>query len=170
MRKENLPVIIGITLPLALVAAIAAAIYIPAAFIEPPKTDVLFVERNYQWGVGHYEVRGSALAFVPEAPPADDPYWQKPTSVPQLYRYETDTQTMTALTEDEAKKLKLDPSPVSPDGYMVDRGNGDGGVFPFFFYDGGNYTMYLRKGPSSQEIELPTMDVWSYEFLGWVIE
>jgi hypothetical protein len=170
MRKESLPIIVGITLPILLVAAIAAAIYIPAAFVEPPKTDVLFVERNYQYGVGHYEVHGNALAFVPETPPVNDPYWQKPAYGPQLFRYDAEAHTMSPVTEEEAKKLKLDPSPVSPDGFMVDRGGGNGGIFPLFFFNDGDYGLFLRKGAYADEIPLPSMDVWSYEFLGWVIE
>lgn len=170
MRKENLPIIIGITLPLALIAVIAAVIFIPASLTEPPETDLIMVDNNYAYGAGHYEVRGNALVLVEDPVPPNDPYYRK-GNPPQLYRYDVETDRMTVITEAEAKKLRLDPSPTSPDGFSLDHGGGNGGVFPFFFFDDGNQGLYLRKGAYAQQMSTPAAyDMWRYQFLGWVIE
>ena len=168
MSKENLPLIVGITLPIALVVLIAAVIYIPAMFAKPPVVDFIFVDNNYSYGQ-HYEVRRGKILLVEDYIP-EPPAKRQPELEPQIYRYDLEQDKAVTLTQKEAEQLTIDPAQYSSDGFLVSQGGGGGGIFPFFFFDEGRQGVYIRKGAYSEQLNYPSSDIWRYQFLGWIVE
>lgn len=167
MRKEHLPIVIGIALPVLMIVGVVGAVFVPAWITDPPQTDFLFAHGNYNYTT-HYEMQGSTLTKVDIPAPKDDPYY-RPEPPPALYRYDVQEDRATPVTFEEAKALKLDGSTRSPDGFTIGRGHSDRGVFPIFF-DGGSYGEYaLKKGAYSKSITLPEQGYWNFQFLAWIV-
>jgi len=162
--KKNVPLIIGLLLPVLLLAFLAGAVYIPRLLAPPLKHSFLYLsEENrhkYTW-----RVEGAGLKKVLANKSAT-------SIVEPIYIYDAKTKTSRTISEADALKLRLSTSLESPDGYEIDHGR-SGGIMRDLFvgYDRRNIT--IRGHGTSQTLELQGDDAhyyWGFEFLGWVIE
>jgi hypothetical protein len=194
--KENLPIVIGLAIPVVMVVVIAGIIYGERMFssVPAPKTNFVYalgdtVVGNSPYGYAvsmpsnpcaaeYYRVASGTIKRYPTDPKGRDPLYCKDVLAeqkePMFFLHDVTTNTSTRLTWEEASKIMLDNAPKSKDGYEytqnIDRGNiGIIGIF-----GGGNYdynARYLKNGTRYEKmnLQIPTATYYGADvFLGWV--
>ena len=189
--KDNLVLVVGVTLPVLLMAGFLLASALPGRLSDPPKYDLLYWEHDYPPGVSlpitlQLIVKdGVLMALYTPVPVPRGAYpngtWRK------LFRYEAATGTVRELSlpfppdmasMKEAREviveatmgLKIETTRQSPDGYELTFGDRRGGGLLLDLFGGGrDYGAHLSKG--SRSVPLmggPGRPYSSVEFLGWV--
>ena len=196
--KENLPVIIGLCIPVAMVLVIAAVIYGEQMFskVPAPTQSFIYAVGNNVVGVSPYGyalsapsdpcakdyyrvASGTLTKFSTDFKDADKAFCKNMPVIDQLeplfFLYDVTTKKNTQLTVEEASKLKIDASIKSKDGYeytqTVDRG--DVGLFSIFGGGNRNYSIrYLQNGTHYEKIDLELSSRYSYGdiFVGWIVQ
>lgn len=171
---KNLPLIVGIALPLAFILVIVGVLYIPRLSITPAH-DFLYTtgEAYYDYGPyrNTYDVKDGKLITEAVTPREGQ---QFRADAPDIYRYDVEAKTSTQIEASEAVKLKLAPGPSSPDGYSVEYRYSHDGVFELFGGGSDNGGYYVTKGGAGKR--LPGVSVsgrgWSNDVrvIGWIIE
>jgi hypothetical protein len=173
MRK-NLPLILGFAIPILMVVFVIGTIYVPALIVKPHYGFVYATgNRYYDYG-DHYVVESGKVIKktipVPKNSTNNYPYQDNL----KLYIYDTEKDSSKEITLDEAQKLTLDQNIKSPDGFVLDQGYGNSGIFELFGSNRDYNAHYLKKGIVSKKIYLttPSNNIYSYngdiQFLGWV--
>jgi hypothetical protein len=189
--KDNLVLVVGLTLPILLMAGFLLASALPGR-LDPPKYDLLFSTNEYPNPPIPITLRlvvkdGVLTAQYTPLPVPRGAYpngnWKK------LFRYQassgtvrelsfglpTDMESITGTREEvvEATKgLRLDTTVQAPDGYELGFGTGRGGGLLLDIFGGSrNYEARLRKGGRS--IPIPPVAGTAFvnggvEFVGWV--
>ena len=175
--KDNLAIIVGVSVPLLLVLLFAVAAKLPGFFVDPPKYDCLFDQRYV------FTVRDGKLHVSYNESKRNNASQQ-----PRLYRYYAAEKNVRELPLDldtarkaadesgsgqavlvkSAQDLKLDSATVAPDGYSFQNGSRRRGSFMGLFYSR-SYSYNLALTKEGAEVEIP-LDRYSYGgyFLGWV--
>lgn len=190
--KQNLVLVLGLALPVLLMAFFFIAATLPQTLADPPKYDMVFSAQDYSGGASipvslNFRVKDGVLKaqYVKLNPPGNYNGWRK------LYLYEAKTQKVrelpfgfpadmdkiTGTREDvveETKDLKLDPTLQAPDGYELSYdGYSHSGLVNEIFW-GGSYSREprLRKGGSSVRLsandDRTSFLYGNIQFLGWV--
>lgn len=173
-KKNNLPLIIALCIPVLMIVLVAAFVYLPG-FGKHPAHNFLYITgyNTYYYGnQREYFVSGGHLVHNPQpAYPSDyNKGISPPTSQPIFYIYDIVSGKSTELTFVQAQKYQLDPSIISEDGYRVERGNYGGGDF-FFGGGSGDYNSWFIKGHNRSiklNLKLSSPDYYNFEFLGWI--
>jgi hypothetical protein len=194
--KDNFVLVMGLTLPVLLMAGFMVATSLPRPLSNPPQYDLVFSTvdspqdaRNLPVAVRLVVRDGVLRAQYTKVFATPGVYlnngWKK------LYRFEAKTQKIRALTfgipdgtdkiegtreetVEATKGLKLDTALQSPDGYLFTYGDaGRTGLLTDIFW-GGRYMNEprLRKGSASVRLALGDGGTYPYgpaEFVGWVI-
>jgi hypothetical protein len=192
--KENFVLIVGLTLPMLLIAGFLLASRIPQALANPPQYDFVFSTTEYPPNANNIPV--SVRLVVKDGvlnaqyvrtivPPGTYPYnvWKK------LYVYEAKSQKVRQLTfgfpadmdkiegsrneiVEATKAMKLDTTLQSPDGYELSYdGYSHSGLLNEVFWGGGySHEPRLRKGASGVRLTTGNGQTYfnSIEFVGWV--
>ena len=93
---------------------------------------------------------------------------------PRLFIHDVSTNKDREVSFEEAQKLNLDASLISPDGYQVIRAEREDGFFSLFFGGYRDYNrMYLEGHNTSKKLELQSSDIGRYgyasrRFIGWI--
>jgi hypothetical protein len=188
--RKNLPITLGIAIPVVMVLLIMLSVYLPKLMSKPDYNFLFTTGSSYNYYrhvspasgtnmvANHeftYEVSGGKLIQNKQT------YYyypnEKPTASSKLFLYAVKEGKSREVTFDEAKKLKLDTNSISPDGYEITNGSRGGGLFPFYYESGSDYNAkYIRKGISSHKLNLPAgTDPYyyyndsSFRLLGWVV-
>ncbi|MBI2096597.1 MAG: hypothetical protein HYT40_00345 [Candidatus Sungbacteria bacterium] len=177
--KQNLPLAIGIAIPILMILFVVGSIYLPGIFIHP-QYNFLYVSNSYPYYgdygyVKFYTVdNGKLIQHEPQPPAADSKslYRNPPPTEPQLYLYDVKKDSSSPISYDDARGLSLDQSTQSPDGFRIDQGSRDYGFFPFFMGGNRDYNArYLMGHGVSRKLNLQVSG-YSYDtnfkFLGWV--
>ena len=191
--RDNLVLVVGLTLPVLLMAGFLLASALPGRMTDPPKYDLLFSQYDYPPGVRlPINVRlvvkdGVLTALYTQVPVPGGAYpngtWRK------LFRYEAATGTVRELSlpypadmeairgtreavVEATRDLRLDTARQSPDGYELAFGDRRGGGLLLEIFGGTrDYGPRLRKG-SGRSLPLPpSVGYEQYsdvEFVGWV--
>jgi hypothetical protein len=165
-NRKNLPLILALGLPVLMIIAIAIAIYLPARNIKP--------SQNFLYLSGtdlYYSTIGVVDGRVQKMPsPVPPDYYRPPAPASEtLYLYDFSTGESKELTMTEAAAYKVNPAPISKEGYEVMQGGYGGG----FIFDGpSNYNkVYVRSGSAGKRlnINLGSRSYYNgFRFLGWV--
>ncbi len=179
--RKNIPLIVGLAIPVLMVVAVAISIYLPQATLDP-KTDFVYVVGNYPF----YSERTNSNKSIEHEYSLIDGYLtdksfevtyeggRDPVSYndPVFFRYNAEEDTSQQLSFEEVQKLTLNDSMKSPEGLEVTHGRNDG--FPLFFYDSDNYKdVYLKGDRASKKINVHTGSdeyVSNFQFIGWVVQ
>ena len=166
MLRKHFPLIIGLTIPVAMVLLVAASIVVPGLFVKPQYDFLYFTSADYSmnWDFGVMEGKLENVKQKKGLPTDGNP-------VPVFYVHDTQTNASRIVTMEEAKELTLDPSQISPDGFELVQGGSRGG---FLFYSGNaDYNaQYLRGHGVSKRMNVKTEGQRSYgsiRFIGWII-
>lgn len=171
MWKKNLPLIIGIAIPVAMVLFIAGSIYLSSNAVHP-QYDFLYTTRGYD---NAYVIKNGQLTEWNAATSSDKNAYAPPPPYPynaaKLYVYDVRQDKSVPVSFEKARTFTLYAEAMSPDGYIVSRGSsGGGGVFSLF-YDGGDYnTWYIKspKGAKKLDIQADGSYYYDIQFLGWI--
>jgi hypothetical protein len=196
--KENLPIIVGLSIPVVMVLVIAGVIYGQQMFssVPAPTQNFVYALGNTVIGVPlygyapsmpgepcakeYYRVASGTIKKFPTDPKERDAAFCKGAypeqSEPMFFVYDVVTKKNTQLTFEEASKLVINNVIKSKDGYEYTQNvnRGDSGIFGLF--GGGNYdynARYLKNGSHYEKINLQLPERYSYGgdvFLGWVAQ
>lgn len=180
--KKNLPLIIGLAIPLLMIAFVAISIYVPSMLARPAYSFIYSVKDTYDaYGENYYIENGvivkKTVPYPTSTPAYMYPEKRYPESKAYLYQYDVKNNSAKEISFDEAKKLRLVSSKISPDGYTLDQGSYNNGVFEIFGGNaGGSPDWYLRKGAVNKKVNLQFPlegDRYYYynnnfRFLGWI--
>ncbi len=176
--KKNLPLIIGLAIPVLMIIVVVIAVYVPNMFAHPTYGFVFSVG-DYPYNYGkHYSVVNGVIVETntpnPIVKTQNGVTYPENTTPVNLFVYDPITDNVRQITLADAQKLKVDISPKSPDGYVLDRGNNNVGIFEIFGSNRDYNAWYLRKGVVSKRIYLTALDNSYYynnysQFLGWII-
>jgi hypothetical protein len=181
--KKNLPLVVGIALPVVFVIVISIVLFVPSFFIKP-QHDFLYTtdEREYYYNYNPeyqntYEVENGSIVVVPNTVNSNsnsnsDSDIPLKGETPTLYRYDIETNTSHQITLEEAKNLSLDPGPSSPDGYAVSYHYGHDGIFELFGSDNDNNGHYISKGNARKRLATLSGDTYRsygyFKLIGWI--
>jgi hypothetical protein len=184
LLKDNMPLVVGISLPVLLVLMFWIATVIPTLTVPDPQHDMLYTADYYDYnvvtsGAVHIEIRDGRLRAVYRE--TED---QNYRNAPRIYYFDVSAGSTQELSieipadvEDgqdleipEARGLKLSKKNIAPDGYSFDASYSSRSGF-FFFDSGYRYRGLIRK--DGRAIKIPTHGhqyQGNLRFLGWVLE
>ena len=169
MKKENIPLIIGLCLPILMIIIVALSIYLPTLFAPEPTHNFIYTTWHQNYASHHFYVDNGKIVQEESSPPYED--FKGNLSTPKLFIYDINTNEVKELSLEQAQKYTLDSSNTSPDGFEITYGHDD--CDPFFG-GGRNYgTVYLKGHHISKKlnIEREANYYWrNFNFIGWVIE
>lgn len=164
--KKNASLIAAIAVPVLMMIAISASIYLPAMFVRPGYDFIYTDNQNYDSSY-RYSVDGGMIKKedVPCDSSANSNYCNSRTGDGKIYYYDVARNESRELPFEEANRIKLDSSYKSPDGFEIMGSSGGG---PFF---SGDYNAkFIKKGAYSKKINKSSANGYNFEFLGWVIK
>jgi hypothetical protein len=188
--RDNLVLVVGLTLPVLLMAGFLAVSVLPDSFADPPKYDLLFSTTDYPPTPIPVAVRlmvrdGVLVAQYTKPPgqPGNVGAWKKvflfeasSRRVRQLaFGFPADMAAIDGTREEavaSAAGLRLDSTLQAPDGYELAIGDRRGGGLLIELFGGSRgYEPRLKKG--SRSVPLPQLAGESFayggiEFVGWV--
>jgi hypothetical protein len=168
-KRQNISLIIGLSIPVAMILFIAIAINGPRwlSNVEPANVNFLYATGQQDPDVV-YSVKDGRLAVTDNTPEHETGQAEYPT---HFFIHDVTTNTSREIQFDEAKRLLLDGAVRSPDGFTISDGRRRGWfIFGYGRYDGHRY---LVKESYSQKLDLETDSgtnhyYWNYRFIGWV--
>jgi len=188
--KDNLVLVIGLALPVLLMAGYLAVSALPDGFADPPRYDLVFSSNDYPSTPVPINVRlivkdGALVAQYTRPPGQQGSFgvWKKlfvfeasSRRVRQLtFGFPADMAAIEGTREEavaSAVGLVLDTTLQSPDGYELAYGDRRGGGLLVELFGGSRgYEPRLRKGSRSVPIAPgggTAFDYGAVEFVGWV--
>jgi hypothetical protein len=189
--KENLVLVVGLTLPILLILIFFVSTVIPKLMSPPPQYEMLFTTKQYDYQnkpdyLIDFLVKNQKLMVKVNKNENKD----RSDDLTRLMVYDAKTDTVREITVDiskaaasvvdgvavlqETENMMIDTAMVSPDGYHLDGpsyGGGGmvGGLFGAGYRDNG---FRLRKGSIGYKIP-NTQQHYYYnqvKFVGWVIK
>lgn len=185
MKKEQLPLIIGLTIPVLLVVVLAAIIYVPRLYVTP-QFDFVYATGSYPVWIDpatktriEYRVVNDRLTkkvtpvAVESDPDKRDYYGVSETTPPDFYRYDVSENVNKVLSEEEALGLLLNPAKMAPDGFEVGYGQTNENIFESVF-GGRDYSQQvLTKGSVGIPLNLvgeSNRYYGEFNFIGWLTQ
>ncbi|MES2501093.1 MAG: hypothetical protein V4545_00705 [Pseudomonadota bacterium] len=187
--KENLVLVIGLSLPILLIALFFLATVVPKSFGTPPQYEMLFTTLKYEYEnspvylVDFKVVNRQLMATVKKNEDKARNYNSK-----KLMAYNPKTETVREITIDlakaaeantnevvlaETKDLKVDASAISPDGYQLEGARySSSGLVGGLFGGGSHNSGYrLKKGAVAYKVQTTQPDYYysDFKFVGWVV-
>ncbi len=174
MKTKNLPLIIGIALPILFIIVISVVIFVPSLYVKPAHDFIYTTTDRYvynQLPTYAYAVQSGKIALDPiQRSPSTNQNITYTTDMPTLYRYDTKNNTIHTITFEEAKAFMLDAGPSSPDGYIVGYEYNHDGIFELFGSGNDNRGYYISKGNAKKKLPGITSDIYSnnLKLIGWI--
>jgi hypothetical protein len=175
MKTKNLPLIVGISLPIVFILIISIVIFTPQLFVKPQYNFIYTLDDTYnRYDYRYentYEVEDGKI--VKETAPFS--IERKPTKIveaPELYLYNVKDNSSNVIKFEEAKDYSLDPGPTSPDGYNISYQNNHDGIFELFGSNNNNDGFFISKGQGMKKLDGIVGDrYWNsrnFKLLGWI--
>lgn len=174
--KKNLPIIIGIILPILVVLIIFISVSLSKVDINP-EHDFIFSVRDQDYEIfykNEYKIQENKIILSPNIlnnSASKSSRIEK--EAPTLYLYSPRNEFLKEITFEEAQKLVLDNGPMSPDGYYVNFNYRENwGLANEIFGNNNSYdNVFILKENRAKGYYLPLNDRYYYnrEFVGWVI-
>ena len=189
--KENLVLVIGLTLPLLLIVLFFVATVIPKAMGTPPQYEMLFTTVRYDYQntqdyLLDFAVKNQQITVKVQKNENKDRNY----NVKKLMAYDGKTETVREIAIDiaktagasngievvleETKNMIIETSSVSPDGYVLDGPNYGGGGLMGGMFGGGyrNSGFRIKKGSVGYKIPNEQQNYYynQVQFIGWVVK
>lgn len=160
--KENLPLLLGVGIPLVIVLLLLIFTTVLPALLVKPAYDFVYADTYRYDPRPIVSVDSEGNTIIEEVDEKNEV---------NFYRHTVTTGANTPLSQEQMNALSLDPSDVSPDGYKFVSGSGGGGVFVFpLFYEGGSDAHAIeRNGWLRRPVELRG-DAYQVQFVGWITQ
>ncbi len=196
MKKENLPLIVAIGLPILLIIIVALFALLPK-YLSKPEYKFVYTEdigsRYYAFGNNictiyrkYYELDSANKIIMKDfyvSPFSDAPEedLKKPCNgfptafkdAPDLYLYDFVTDTSSKIAPESVGQHTIVSEKESPDGFQVAYRYGHNGIFELFGSSNDRSGIYLIKNGPIRTLNLETTDESAYgsrdfRFIGWV--
>jgi len=166
MKKNNLSLIFGISIPILMIVFVALSIYLPRFFAEPAQHDFLYYVTDTSFASenpeSYYTVRKGYIDFINNNPEENF----KERSI--IFRHDVSENESYEISYEEARYFELDASYESPDGYeLVNSWGGD-----ILYFEIGYEELFLKGHNVSTEMNLFNANIYynQFNFLGWIYE
>ena len=184
--KENLVLVVGISLPVLLALVFLAATHIQQVGTEPPQHKVVFATNYFkQTSYNHYPYRFIVEddAVVLQYTPQEKNHWQN--REPQLFVFDPVTQTSTEIEvpkiKDRENKADITISNTPKGEYVTTEQSPDGFLFEHDYRGGGNLMTEMFGGgyrsrsqrvlrKNGYRMKVPQAERYNTEFIAWVKE
>ena len=187
--KKNLPLILGIGLPIAFVVFIFTFVALPRIFGEKPQQDFVFTISNGYIAQCEYVVIDGTLVRklnstdfkIVDSYANPNPYGGSQLirtfecsdeAAHQLYRWDAETESYEAVSYDAVSKLSLSGASRSRDGFEVRYTSREYSMLDFFGGGSRPARVEISKGNSVRAyFTVPDEVGWSYggfKFIGWI--
>lgn len=172
---KNIPLLVGITLPIVFILVISIIIFTPSLFIKPQYNFVYSNIDSYYYDYSSryshtYIVENNRISLSPL--PITEGVTYKGDK-PPLYLYDVKSNSTHQIDWSDAINLNIDPGPSSPDGYIVKYQYSNGGIFELFGSNGNPSGYVISKGNGSKKLNGLYSTSYSYnsgnfKFIGWL--
>ena len=179
MKNKNLPIIIGLSLPVMLILMIALSIYLPQLWTSPPKYNFIYAINKSYYPFEEYYVENDKLAKRPKTYP-QQPNVQPASGEVKLFIHDLTNNKSREISFEDGQRFKLNGAFTSPDGFQVTYGTTrDYSLFSLFFnsYEENYNQLFLKKGNYTKKFNLPLPSTYysytyyqNFHFVGWIIE
>jgi len=164
-KKGNIPLIIGLALPVVMILIVLTVVYLPSLFVDP-EYDFVYVSSDSYRLYYNYQVDSEGRLSRRTGVSSYD----TSSSTDQMYLYDVSAEESERIDFERAIRFEYSTKSKSPDGYEFERNSGGGGfIFPISYY-GSSRNYVLKKGNSAKEISLETDRYQNVEFVGWVLD
>jgi hypothetical protein len=185
--KENLVLVIGLALPVLLIALFFVATVLPKSFGTPPQYELLFTTTKYDYQnkpeyVLDFNVKNKQLMVKTKK--YDEKNYNNASRL--LMAYDAKTEAVREITIDasklsdgaevlleETKNMQLDTNNVSPDGYTLEGPNYNSSGLLGGMFGGGyrNNGFRIKKGNVGYKVPQHQPDYYysDLKFIGWVV-
>ena len=178
--KSKWPLIIGITIPIALVVALIIFIYVPISSLRA-QYDFLYYSVGNSSGCYSFEPYRVVSEKIektplPEVATSSRSNYESAcvslygTSRPQLYLFEVAKDNYRKISFEEAQSLQMNSDLVSPDNIKVSNGYNSSGFGGLFGGGSDRNSFWLEGQKGNKEINLaPSVDnYYQFKFVGWI--
>jgi hypothetical protein len=167
--KKNIPLILGLSIPIIMILFVAGSIYLPGLFIQPKFNFLYATGENYYYN-RHYSVQNGRLIKNEFDYPE---HYTGSRTEPRLYIHDIVKNESQEISFSEAQKLTLNSNSQSPDGFEIDCGRRTQGIF-FIFVDLSRdcSTRFIKGHNTSKKLNIQRSgsSYGYFQFLGWIIE
>ena len=166
MKKNNLSLIFGISIPILMIVFVALSIYLPRFFAEDPQYDFLYyvTEDNYnsEANESYYTVRKGLINFV------DNNSQENFEERSIIFRHDVSENNSYEISYEEASYIELEARDESPDGYELVNSYGGDILYIDISYD----ELFLKGHNISTEMKIFNSNIHfnQFNFLGWIHE
>lgn len=179
MQNKNIPLIIGIALPILFIAIVAVVIFIPSMSVKPQYNFLYSTDGDrYSYGEiykNSFIVQNGKITKKAVPVPANigipkESFVYKGDE-PEIYLYDVKENTSRKISFEEAQKLNLDSGPSSPDGYTIKFDYSNNGILEIFGSDGNNSGYFISKGNGVKKLNgLVQNYYWenNFKLIGWI--
>ena len=176
-KNKDISLIVGLSIPVAMILFVAASIYLPQLWAPQPQTNFLYSLSTNYYPAKEYFVQNNKIA----QPDMTQPEHIKNTSLPlgevRLFLHDVVKNESREISFEKAQNLRLDERSVSPDGFETVPGSNSDFFFLFSFSNDDYSSMYLKGHSISKKLNLYKLSPRDnygygniYRFIGWVIE
>src|ERR1035437_6083899 len=157
MKIKNLPLLVGIALPILFILIISIVVFTPSFFIKP-QFNFLYSsadQNSYSYYQGYrssFVVNDGQLSLNAFPDQRNGVKVEYKADMPPLYLYDVKTDSSHQISFSEAQKYNLDPGPSSPDGYTVKYEYNSEGIFGIFGSSGNNAGYFFEKDGGKKKI------------------
>ena len=184
--KENLVLVIGLTLPILLIVLFFLATVLPKSMSTPPQYEMLFTVNKYDYQNKpdysfDFKVKNNQLMVKPKK--IDDK--NNCCNSAKLMAYDGKTETVREIAVDsskfadgaeilleETKTMTIDTNTTSADGYVLDASNYNSGGLLGGLFGGGYRNSGYRVKKGAVGYKIPNLQANDYynqlQFVGWV--
>ena len=150
MKIKNLPLVVGISLPIVFIVVISFSVFVPSLFVRPQYSFIYTNNNDPYYGYGqnyryNYVVNQGSISTESFPAVINKVEQVYKADFPVLYQYDIKTNTSHKITFEDAKKYTLDPGPSSPDGYIIKYEYGHDGIFEIFGSNNNNRGYFIEK-------------------------
>lgn len=189
--KENFVLIVGLALPVLLIALFFVASVLPKSMAVPPQHEMLFTTTRYDYqnppshNIDFFVKDGALTARVSKGtaqPPQNyikrlmvyDGKTQSVREIPYNISEVGEVPDGSEIIFSAFNNLKVDGSSKAPDGYEFDNSNSYGGGFLMHGLFGGGYRQGFRVTKGAVSFKIPENANSDYgfdiRFIGWIIK
>lgn len=170
--KKNITLVLGISIPILMIVAIAVSIYLPSFFVKAHYNFLYIAGTDYYSASQYpYSVENGRLVKN-EIREGQDSYNYQNGAKPKLYVYDVNTNKSKEISVEEAQNLSLDSNTKSEDGFEVVYGSSESGIAPLFFGSERDYnSRYLKGHGVTKKLDLQSnsgTNFYNFIFLGWI--
>lgn len=168
--KKNIPLILGISIPILMILFVLGSIYLPGIFVHPKFNFLYVVGGNNYIDEWQYLVQNGELVKSKINQSRNKSY-NPPYVEAKLFVYDVLRNESREISFEEAQKLNFDSNIKSPDGFEIVYGSRGENALPFFYVSEIDYnSRYLKGHGVSKKINIQSSEgfYYTFRFLGWI--